>query len=28
MFFTDLITYVKKTYYERTNVTNWESKYL
>jgi len=22
MFFTDLITYVKKTYYERTNVTN------
>jgi len=26
MFFTDLITYVKKTYYERTNVTTWESK--
>jgi len=24
MFFTDLITYVKKTYFERTNVTNWE----
>jgi len=23
MFFTDLITYVKKTYCERTNVTNW-----
>jgi len=22
MFFTDLITYVKKTYFERTNVTN------
>jgi len=22
MFFTDLITYVKKTYYKRTNVTN------
>ena len=22
MFFTDLITYVNKTYYERTNVTN------
>jgi len=28
MFFTDLITYVKKTYCERTNVTKWESKYL
>jgi len=25
MFFTDLITYVKKTYCERTNVTNLES---
>jgi len=25
MFFTDLITYVKKTYFERTNVTNWVS---
>jgi len=25
MFFTDLITYVKKTYRERTNVTNWGS---
>jgi len=25
MFFTDLITYVKKTYYKRTNVTNWGS---
>jgi len=25
MFFTDLITYVKKTYYERTNVTTWGS---
>jgi len=24
MFFTDLITYVKKTYFERTNVTNWK----
>jgi len=24
MFFTDLITYVKKTYCERTNVTNQE----
>jgi len=22
MFFTDLITYVKKTYFQRTNVTN------
>jgi len=25
MFFTDLITYVKKTYCERTNVTTWGS---
>jgi len=25
MFFTDLINYVKKTYYERTNVTTWRS---
>jgi len=25
MFFTDLIIYVKKTYCERTNVTNWGS---
>jgi len=25
MFFTDLITYVKKTYCERTNVTNYGS---
>jgi len=25
MFFTDLITYVKKTYFERTNVTNQEN---
>jgi len=25
MFFTDLITYVKKTYFERTNVTNWSN---
>ena len=24
MFFTDLITYVKKTYFERTNVTTWK----
>jgi len=24
MFFTDLITYVKKTYFERTNVTTLE----
>ena len=24
MLFTDLITYVKKTYFERTNVTTWE----
>ena len=28
MFFTDLITYVKKTYFERTNVTNLESNIL
>jgi len=25
MFFTDLITNVKKTYFERTNVTTWRS---
>jgi len=25
MFFTDLITYVKKTYFERTNVTHYGS---
>ena len=28
MFFTDLITYVKKTYFKRTNVTTWEINIL